>query len=49
MDSFEWEVFKRTGTIRNYLLMKKREHENQTSLEEFGMEEVFDIDEKVDN
>ena len=42
MDSFEWEVFKRTGSIEHYLMMKQREVEHQTYLEEFGMEETFD-------
>jgi len=42
LDSFEWEVFKRTGSIDHYLLMKQREQEHQKYLEEFGVEETFD-------
>ena len=42
MDSFEWEVFKRTGNIGHYLMMKQREHEDQSYLEEFCNEEAFD-------
>lgn len=42
MDSFEWEIFKRTGSIEHYLLMKQREKESQAYLEEFGKEENFD-------
>lgn len=42
MESFEWEVFKRTGNIEHYLLMKQREREQQAYLEEFGVEETFD-------
>jgi len=42
MDSFEWEVFKRTGNIKHYLMMKQREQEHQTYLEEYGSEEEFD-------
>ncbi|MCL2560582.1 MAG: YqzL family protein [Turicibacter sp.] len=50
MDSFEWEVFKRTGTIRNYLIMKQREYESQASLdEEFAMEEEFDIEKEAND
>jgi len=42
MDSFEWEVFKKTGSIEHYLMMKQREQEHQAYLEEFGVEEEFD-------
>ena len=42
MDSFEWEVFKRTGSIENYLQMKRREHEYKTYLSEIGEEPNFD-------
>ena len=42
MDSFEWEVFKKTGSISHYLMMKQRENEHQAYLEEFGVEETFD-------
>lgn len=42
MDSFEWEIFKRTGSIEHYLLMKQREKEYQAYSEEFGEEEDFD-------
>ena|GEM_PF-1799187 len=48
MDSFEWEVFKRTGRIGHYLMMKQREQENQTYLEEFGSEEVFNDEAELD-
>ena len=27
MSTFEWEVFKRTGNIEHYLMMKEREQE----------------------
>ena len=33
MDSLEWEVFKRTGNIKHYLMMKQREQEPHTYLE----------------
>ena len=42
MDSFEWEVFKRTGSIRDYLMMKQREQEHLAYLEEFGTDEEVD-------
>ena len=42
MASFEWEVFKRTGNIQHYLMMKQREQEYHAYLEEFGSEEEFD-------
>ena len=42
MDSLEWEIFKRTGNVEHYLMMKQREQEHQVYLEEFGMEETFD-------
>ena len=32
MDSIEWEVFKRTGNIEHYLLLKEREREGKGSL-----------------
>ena len=35
MDSFEWEMFKRTGNVEHYLMMKQREQENQVNMEEF--------------
>ena len=35
MDSFECEVFKRTGSIEHYLIMKQREREYQIDLEAF--------------
>jgi hypothetical protein len=44
MDSFEWEVFKRTGSIKHYLMMKQREQEHQDYLEEFSIEEEFEFD-----
>jgi len=28
MDSFEWEIFKRTGKIEHYLMMKQHEDES---------------------
>ena len=43
MDSFEWEVFKRTGNIEHYLMMKRRENEHQAYLETYGKEETFEI------
>lgn len=42
MDSFEWEVFKRTGSIKHYLMMKQREQEYQIYLDEFGSEVEID-------
>ena len=41
MDSFEWEVFKRTGNIKHYLMMKQREQEQQSNFEAVGSEEEF--------
>ena len=41
MDSFEWEVFKRTGTIEDYLQMKQREREYQNYLAEMGADIDF--------
>lgn len=38
MDSFEWEVFKRTGNIKHYIMMKQREQEYNAYLEEFAIE-----------
>jgi len=39
MDSFEWEIFKRTGHISHYLLLKEAEEKkifsNQELAEEF--------------
>jgi len=38
MDSFEWEVFKRSGSVDDYLQMKQREHEYSSYLAEIGEE-----------
>jgi len=35
MDDFEWEMFKRTGSIEHYLMMKQREINHQMLLDEF--------------
>ena len=40
MNSFEWEVFKRTGKIEHYLLVKEAEIKKVYSSVEFG-EEFF--------
>lgn len=45
MESFEWEVFKRTGNVSHYLMMKEREQDKQNYLEEYALEEEFDIEE----
>ena len=42
MDSFEWEIFKRTGDVKHYLMMKQREKEYLDYLEEFGSEVELD-------
>ena len=34
MDSFEWEVFKNTGDVSHYLLMKQREDETDAKTDE---------------
>jgi len=41
MDSFEWEIFKKTGNVKHYLMMKQREREDETYLEEFASEDDF--------
>ena len=43
MDSFEWEVFKRTGTVDDYLQMKEREREYQNYLAEMGLDFEFEL------
>ena len=42
MDSYEWEIFKRTGSIEDYLKMKQREYEYNSYLTEMGIEADFD-------
>jgi len=41
MNSFEWEVFKRTGKIDHYLLLRESETKNISPLTEFS-EEFFE-------
>ena len=42
MDSFEWELFKRTGNVESYLRMKQRDLEEEAYLAEFGELAEFD-------
>lgn len=41
MNSLEWEIFKRTGKIEHYLLVKEAEDKKVFSSVEFG-EEFFE-------
>lgn len=42
MDSLEWELFKRTGSVNHYLTMRQHEKEHQAYLEEFGADIAFE-------
>jgi len=44
MENFEieWKTFKKSGSIEDYLSMKKREHDYKSYIEEYSEEETFD-------
>ena len=43
MNSLEWEVFKRTGKIEHYLLMKESDHLSINTVNTEFSEEIADV------
>ena len=43
MNSLEWEVFKRTGKIEHYLLMKESDHLSKDTVNTEFSEEIADV------